>query len=89
MVRGIKEACGEDFPVLMRYSVASKTAGFNQSVLPGEYYTEWGRSLEESLSVVRRLEAAGVDALDTDNGTYDSWHWCHPPHVYARCLQPA
>lgn len=79
MVRGIKEACGEDFPVLMRYSVASKTAGFNQSVLPGEDYTEWGRSLEESLSVVRRLEAAGVDALDTDNGTYDSWHWCHPP----------
>ena len=17
--------------------------------------------------------------MDTDNGTYDSWHWCHPP----------
>ncbi len=79
MVRGIKEACGEDFPVLMRYSTASKTAGFNQSVLPGQDYTEWGRGLEESMSVVRMLEAAGVDAIDADNGTYDSWHWCHPP----------
>ena len=79
MIRGIKEACGEDFPVLMRYSVASKTAGFNKSVLPGEDYVEWGRSLEESISVVKKLEEAGVDAIDADNGTYDSWHWCHPP----------
>ena len=79
MIEGIKAACGSDFPVLMRYSVASKTAGFNKSVLPGQDYTEWGRSLEESISVVRLLEKAGIDALDTDNGTYDSWHWAHPP----------
>lgn len=79
MVRGIKEACGEDFPVLMRYSVASKTAGLNKSVLPGEDYVEWGRGLEESITVIRKLEEAGVDAIDADNGTYDSWHWCHPP----------
>lgn len=79
MIRGIKEACGEDYPVLMRYSVASKTAGLYKSVLPGQDYVEWGRGLEESMAVVRRLQAAGVDALDADNGTYDSWHWCHPP----------
>lgn len=79
MIKGIKKACGEDYPVLMRYSVASKTAGFNKSVLPGQDYVEWGRSLEESISVVRILEEAGIDGLDTDNGTYDSWHWAHPP----------
>lgn len=79
MIRGIKEACGEDYPVLMRYSVASKTAGLNKSVLPGQDYVEWGRGLEESISVIRRLEEAGIDAIDADNGTYDSWHWCHPP----------
>ena len=79
MIRGIKKRCGEEYPVLMRYSVASKTAGFNKSVLPGEDYVEWGRSLEESISVVRMLEEAGLDALDCDNGTYDSWHWAHPP----------
>lgn len=79
MIKGIKNRCGDDFPVLMRYSVASKTAGFNKSVLPGQDYVEWGRSLEESISVVRLLEEAGLDGLDCDNGTYDSWHWCHPP----------
>ena len=79
MIEGIKKRCGKDYPVLMRYSVASKTAGINKSVLPGEDYVEFGRSLEESISVVRMLEKAGIDALDTDNGTYDSWHWCHPP----------
>lgn len=79
MISGIKKRCGEDYPVLMRYSVASKTAGFNRSVLPGEDYVEWGRGLDESISVVRILEEAGIDALDCDNGTYDSWHWSHPP----------
>lgn len=79
MIRGIKKACGADYPVLMRYSTASKTAGINKSVLPGQDYVEYGRSLEESISVVRLLEEAGIDALDTDNGTYDSWHWAHPP----------
>lgn len=79
MISGIKKRCGDAYPVLMRYSVASKTAGFNKSVLPGEDYVEWGRGLEESVSVVRLLEKAGLDALDCDNGTYDSWHWAHPP----------
>ena len=40
MIEGIKRVCGTDYPVLMRYSVASKTAGFNQSVLPGQDYEE-------------------------------------------------
>lgn len=79
MIKGIKKRCGSDYPVLMRYSVASKTAGLNKSVLPGQDYVEWGRNLEESISVVRILEEAGIDGLDTDNGTYDSWHWAHPP----------
>ncbi len=79
MIAGVKRACGQDFPVLMRYSAASKMAGLNRSVLPGQDYVEWGRGLDESVSVVRLMENAGLDCLDTDNGTFDSWHWCHPP----------
>ena len=79
IIRGIKEACGEDFPVIVRYSVASKMRGFNSGALPGENYVEFGRSLEESPEVARILEAAGCDALDADNGSYDSWWWAHPP----------
>ncbi len=79
IIREIKKQCGEDYPVMIRYSVASKMRGFNQGALPGENYVEYGRSLEESPTAARILEAAGADALDADNGSYDSWYWAHPP----------
>jgi len=79
IVREIKAVCGEDYPVIMRYSVASKMKGFHSGALPGEPYVEFGRSLEESPRAAQILESAGYDALDTDNGSYDSWYWAHPP----------
>ena len=79
VIREIKKTCGEDFPVMIRYSVSSKMRGFNAGALPGEDYKEFGRSLEESPAAARLLEAAGADALDADNGSYDSWWWAHPP----------
>lgn len=89
IVRGIKKACGSDFPVMMRYGVVSKMKGFNSGALPKEDYREFGRSLEESPAVARLLEQAGVDALDADNGTYDSWYWAHPPvYMHEGCNLP-
>ncbi|MDO4276475.1 MAG: FAD-dependent oxidoreductase [Eubacteriales bacterium] len=79
IIRGIKEACGKDYPVVVRYSVTSKMRGFNQGALPGEEYEEFGRDREESIACARILEEAGADALDADNGSYDSWFWAHPP----------
>lgn len=79
IIKAIKAACGKDYPVSVRYSVASKMRGFNQGVLPGEAYTEFGRSMEESPEVARLLEASGADMLNADNGSYDSWYWAHPP----------
>ncbi|MGM9946856.1 FAD-dependent oxidoreductase [Floccifex sp.] len=79
IVKEIKEQAGQDFPVSMRYSVASKMKGFNSGALPEEPYKEFGRSLEESPAVAKMLEEAGYDMLNCDNGTYDSWYWCHPP----------
>ena len=79
IIRGIKKACGEDFPVIIRYSVTSKMRGFNQGAVPGEEYEEFGRDREESIALARLLEEAGADALDADNGSYDSWYWAHPP----------
>ena len=79
IVERIHAVCGDDFPVLMRYSVTSKMKGFNQGALPGEEYDEFGRSREESVKVARLLEKYGYAALDADNGTYDSWFWAHPP----------
>lgn len=79
IIQEIKRGCGKDYPVTVRYSVASKMKGWNQGALPGEDYKEFGRSLEESPKAAQILEAAGCDALNADNGTYDSWYYPHPP----------
>ena len=80
----IKKKCGEDFPVLLRYSFRSYMKGFNDGALPEEdgHFKEFGRDMKESIQAAKILKAAGYDALDCDNGTYDSFWMPHPP-VYA------
>lgn len=79
IVKAIKSACGDDFPVSLRYSVVSKTKGFRKGALPGEDYEEVGRDMEESEKAAKYLQDAGYDMLNCDNGTYDAWYWAHPP----------
>ena len=79
VVCAIKEACGEDYPVSLRYSVESKMKGFCEGAMPGEVYTEVGRGMAESERAAKYLQDAGYDMLNADNGTYDSWYWAHPP----------
>ena len=79
IVQAVKKACGDDFPVSLRYSVVSKTKGFRRGALPGEEYEEAGRGMEESERAARYLQDAGYDMLNCDNGTYDAWYWAHPP----------
>ena len=79
VVHAIKEACGDDFPVSLRYSVESKLKGFAQGIVPGEDAKEMGRDMKESERAAKYLQDAGYDMLNADNGTYDSWYWAHPP----------
>ena len=79
VVKAIKEACGEEFPVSLRYSVESKMKGFCEGAMPGEDYVEVGRNMAESEKAAKYLQDAGYDMLNADNGTYDSWYWAHPP----------
>ncbi len=79
VVRAIKEECGADFPVSLRYSVESKMKDFCYGAMPGEDYVEIGRNMEESEKAAKYLQDAGYDMLNADNGTYDSWYWAHPP----------
>ncbi len=79
VVQAIKESCGEDFPVSLRYSVESKLKGFAKGIVPGEDAKEMGRDMEESEKAAKYLQDAGYDMLNADNGTYDSWYWAHPP----------
>lgn len=79
IVKEIKQKCGKDYPVSLRYSVVSKTKGFDSGAMPGEKYTEVGRDMKESEKAVKYLQDAGYDMLNCDNGTYDAWYWAHPP----------
>jgi len=79
VVKAIKESCGADFPVSLRYSVESKLKGFAQGIVPGEVAKEMGRDMAESEKAAKYLQDAGYDMLNADNGTYDSWYWAHPP----------
>ncbi len=79
VVQAIKKACGDDYPVSLRYSVESKMKGFREGAVPGENYTEVGRAMAESEKAAKYLQDVGYDMLNADNGTYDSWYWAHPP----------
>ncbi len=79
VVQAIKESCGKDFPVSLRYSVESKVKDFRSGAVPGEVYEEKGRNMAESEKAAKYLQDAGYDMLNADNGTYDSWYWAHPP----------
>jgi 2-enoate reductase len=79
VVKAIKESCGDDFPVSLRYSVESKLKGFAEGLVPGDTAPEMGRTMEESERAAKYLQDAGYDMLNADNGTYDSWYWAHPP----------
>ncbi len=79
IVKAIKDACGDDYPVSLRYSVKSYVKDFGVGAVPGEAFTEKGRDMQESEKAAKYLQDAGYDMLNADNGTYDSWYWAHPP----------
>ncbi|HZJ99311.1 MAG TPA: FAD-dependent oxidoreductase [Tissierellaceae bacterium] len=82
IVKGIKQACGKDFPVSLRYSVKSYMKGLRQGALPGEEFEEYGKDFEEGIEAAKILVEAGYDFLNVDAGTYDSWYWNHPPMYF-------
>jgi 2-enoate reductase len=84
IVQGIKQACGKDFPVSLRYSLKSFIKGYAQGAVPGEEFEEKGRDIEEGIEAAKLLVAAGYDCLNVDAGTYDSWYWNHPPMYFGK-----
>ena len=77
IVEGVKAACGSDFIVSMRLALKSYIKGYNRPSLHGE--EEAGRTLEEGLTIAKRLEAYGYDCLSVDFGQYDSFYYAAPP----------
>ena len=65
IVKSIRDAVGPDFPILFR--IACK------------HHFEGGRTIEETLPMLKILEDAGVDALDIDSGSYENIEYIFPP----------
>lgn len=86
IVEEIKERCGQNFPVTLRYSPKSFIKDWREGALPGEEFEEKGRDIEEGIETARLLVSYGYDALDVDVGSYDSWWWSHPPMYQSKGL---
>jgi 2-enoate reductase len=69
-IEAVKRGAGADFPIIYRYGLT--------------HYLPGGREIDEGLEIARKLEAAGVDALDIDAGCYETLYWPHPPTTLPR-----
>ena len=93
----IAKTCGQDYPVVMRFSPKSFIKDWRVGALPGEAFEEKGRDMQEGIEAAKLLVQYGYDALDVDVGSYDSWWWSHPPMYqekglylpYARAVKEA
>jgi thioredoxin reductase len=65
LVESCRQNAGPDFPIVVRMSI--------DEFVPG------GRGVEESIRMIKRLEDAGVSAIDAQAGVYDSMHFIIPP----------
>ncbi len=79
IVQGIKQTCGKFFPVSVRIGTRQHMKAASQAGLAEETYEEFGRTVDESVYMGKKLEEAGYDALYIGNGTYDSFYWLYPP----------
>lgn len=71
IIRGIRGLCGPDFLIIVRLAV-------------DEYYRSIGKpglgiELAQGVEIARRLEQAGVDALDVSSANYETMnYWLEP-----------
>ncbi len=78
----VKNACGRDYPVIVRLAMKSYLKPGGQQALPMEAFTEQGRDLEEGLAAAGILAGAGCDGFDVMAGASlfeDASYWKYPP----------
>lgn len=78
IVETIKERCGKNFPVSVRFTPKHMMKGLLDGAVAGEDFVEVGRDMPEGIEAAKLLEKAGYDALNIDLGCYDAHFWNHP-----------
>ena len=70
IIRGIREKCG-DFPIIVRLTVDECYSYIGK---PNKGY-----NLAEGVEMAKRLEQAGIDAIDVSSASYDTFnYWLEP-----------
>lgn len=85
VLEGIKQVCGEKYPVTIRLGLKSFATGLGKghASLFGE--DEAGRTIEEGVEICKLLESYGYDALNCDVGIYEAWYHQCPPMYTPKC----
>lgn len=86
IVKKIKSETAEDYPVTCRLGTKHYLKAERTACVPDEKYEEWGRDVDESVAMAKKLEEAGYDAFLMGNGSYDSFHWLYPPMYHKEGL---
>ena len=71
IIRGIREKCGVDFPLIVRLTADECYSYLGQP--------DKGYDLEEGVKIAKYLETLGIDAIDVSSGGYDTFnYWLEP-----------
>ncbi len=71
IINGIKTECGKNFPIIVRLSADECYSMIGQP--------EKGYDLKTGVEIAKRLEKAGVDAIDVSSAGYDTFnYWLEP-----------
>ena len=71
IIKGIRERCGEGFPLIVRLTVDECYSYIGE---PNKGY-----ALEEGVKIAKELEKLGVDAIDVSSAGYDTFnYWLEP-----------
>lgn len=76
LVEGIKAACGQDYPVIMRLGLKSFTKDVGKGDITGKH--EAGRTIEEAIEIGKLLEKWGYDGIDADVAIYEAYYYACP-----------
>ncbi len=67
IIAAVRRECGKGFPLAVRLTVDDYYRDIGK---PGQ-----GLELEEGVEIARRLEKAGIDAIDVSSGNYETLNW--------------
>lgn len=71
IIRGIKETCGDDFPISVRLTVDECYSKIGEG--------DRGYGLEEGVKIAKCLEEAGIAVINVSSGTYETMnYWLEP-----------